>query len=623
MLVLKKMLVLLRNCKKYLNNMSLKTKLVAIFVILTIIPLGLVGFVSFTQSLSTIEEITINSTTQIAEQLNQSIMLTFQMGERFSKIAQNEAIIKFLTIKDDSGDKTYESAKEIIKLFKLYRDTFDDYQWIKGIYIIGFNGNNISEAQGVYKLHKDIDSISTVNRILSEPNKTHIIPNTEIDYARKLKYQDVISLGTVIVIPTTNHVVGVMIIDIDKTAIEELCKNIVIGNSGYFAIISKEDSLVTIFNSNLEENIEQLGENYIDKIIDQRSGHFIAKINGRKEFIVFNTLSNIGWKIIGRVELKDLMRSAYTIRTITIIVTLLCIVFTAILYLFISEKLTLPIRNLKNKMKQAEGENFFATKAEYGSMDEIGELYRSFNKMLEKIRQLIENNKREQQALKKSELKALQAQINPHFLYNTLDAIVWMSEANNNAKVVEITKALSNFFRIALSKGKEWITVNEEVEHTRSYLIIQSMRYRDVLNYSIDIDNSILNFRILKLILQPIVENALYHGIKNKRTPGFINVKAKRISNGKLLLEVIDNGNGMTGQRLKEVVEGLNNDGSNNESLNNESINNNKKAGFGLRNVNQRIKLYYGKQYGLTIKSEYKKGTCVSIIIPEVGCGSV
>ena len=153
-----------------------KSKLVTIFVILTTIPLSVVGIVSFSQASSIIERKTIESTTQIAEQLNQSISLTLQMGERFTKIIRDESVIKFLTTPSEMKHTKYESAKEIIKLFKLYRDTFEDYQWIRGIYIIGFNGNNICEAQGVYSLHKDINTISTINKIIENPKNCISFP---------------------------------------------------------------------------------------------------------------------------------------------------------------------------------------------------------------------------------------------------------------------------------------------------------------------------------------------------------------------------------------------------------------------------------------------------------------
>ena len=152
----------------------------------------------------------------------------------------------------------------------------------------------------------------------------------------------------------------------------------------------------------------------------------------------------------------------------------------------------------------------------------------SFNIMIGRIRQLLDSKVKEQETLKKAELKALQAQINPHFLYNTLDTIVWMAQANKTDQVIDIVQALSNFFRIALSKGQDWITIDQEIEHIRCYLTIQKLRYHDILDYQIEVDEDILSGTILKLTLQPLVENALYHGIKNKRSGGMIIVRARR-----------------------------------------------------------------------------------------------
>ena len=587
-------------------NSSLKAKLIVIFAMLTTIPIGTVGIVSYTKSFNAIQENTINSTTQMAEQVNQSIMLTFQIAERFLIIGQNEATLEFLHPESISETSRYESAKNMIKVFKVYRDTFKDNTWIKGIYIIGLNGNNICERQGVYTLNKDIKSISTIKKILSAPDKKHIILNQHIDYSREETYGNVVSLGTGIIKPVTHELLGVIIVDIDKSAIEELCKTITIGEKGYFSIISIEENPICVFSSDPEFKEVEHNSVYMDRIRNSQNGYFIEKINGEKYFFVFNTLSNTGWKIIGKVQLSDLMQRAYSIRVITVIVVLVCIMFTAVLYFFISDKLTLPIVNLKNKMKQAEL-GIFTVKAECKNRDEIADLCNSFNKMLENIKQLIENYKKEQEALKKSELKVMQAQINPHFLYNTLDAIIWLSEAKDYECVVEITKALSSFFRISLSKGREWITISEEAEHINSYLIIQKKRYRDILDYHIDIDENILDCKILKLTLQPIVENALYHGIKNKKAHGLITIRGRKTNNNNLLLEVIDNGKGMTDEKLKEVITGLDD----------ELFSFDKDGSFGLRNVNQRIKLYYGKQYGLDIKSKYDEGTHVSIIIPE------
>ena len=241
------------------------------------------------------------------------------------------------------------------------------------------------------------------------------------------------------------------------------------------------------------------------------------------------------------------------------------------------------------------------------NVDEITELGMSFNIMIGKIRQLLDSKIKEQESLKKAEMKALQAQINPHFLYNTLDTIVWMAQANKTESVIEIVQALSNFFRIGLSRGQDWIPIEQEIEHVRSYLAIQKMRYHDILNYQFDIDEAILSGTILKLTLQPLVENAIYHGIKGKRDGGTIIVRARQAEKNQVVLEIIDDGVGLTPYKLGKIQESLKN-GSDVISFS--------ETGFGLENVHKRIQLYYGEQYGLTIESTYRQGTCVTVKIP-------
>ncbi|MBI5954799.1 MAG: sensor histidine kinase [Chloroflexi bacterium] len=240
------------------------------------------------------------------------------------------------------------------------------------------------------------------------------------------------------------------------------------------------------------------------------------------------------------------------------------------------------------------------------NVDEITELGMSFNIMIGKIKELLDSKIREQEELKKAELRALQAQINPHFLYNTLDTIIWMAESKQTDQVVEIVSALSSFFRISLSKGMDWITIGEEIERVRNYLTIQKMRYRDILDFKIEVCDEVAENTILKLILQPLVENALYHGIKNKRQGGTISICARRKGEDEVILEVEDNGIGFTPEKLAQLRLELEDD-SGDIKL---------ESGFGIGNVNKRIRLYYGRPYGLSIRSEYATGTCVTLVIP-------
>ncbi|MDO4966639.1 MAG: sensor histidine kinase [Lachnospiraceae bacterium] len=227
----------------------------------------------------------------------------------------------------------------------------------------------------------------------------------------------------------------------------------------------------------------------------------------------------------------------------------------------------------------------------------------SLNSMIDKINELLSQVTTEQIRLRKAEFELLQSQINPHFLYNTLDAIVWLAEDGQNEKVVSTVKSLSEFFRTSLNQGKDIVTIKEELQHVKSYLEIQQIRYQDILEYEINVPEELSSYLIPKITIQPLVENALYHGIKNKRGPGKIVVTGERESDY-FCIYVKDNGLGISDERLETVLMNITN---RNES---------EKSTFGLYNVNERIKLDFGDLYGISIDSVFKEGTTVSIKLP-------
>ncbi|SFC90278.1 sensor histidine kinase [Butyrivibrio sp. YAB3001] len=220
-------------------------------------------------------------------------------------------------------------------------------------------------------------------------------------------------------------------------------------------------------------------------------------------------------------------------------------------------------------------------------------------------RPIEEQVKEEQKQLRKAEFELLQAQINPHFLYNTLDAIVWSAEAGNQKQVVSMVGSLSDFFRTSLNKGKEIVSIKEELQHVKSYLEIQQVRYQDILSYEINVAKDIYNYSIPKITIQPIVENALYHGIKNRRGGGKITVTGVEEKDG-IVIHVSDDGIGMDENRLSEVTLGLKQDSPDKATV------------YGLYNVNERIRLNFGDEYGITIKSVKDKGTDVLIHLPKI-----
>lgn len=290
---------------------------------------------------------------------------------------------------------------------------------------------------------------------------------------------------------------------------------------------------------------------------------------------------------------------------LSIILIFSAVVFSVLAAWSLSRSIYTPIKKLHDVTTTITKNDLQALMTS-DNVDEITELGMSFNIMIGKIKELLDSKIKEQENLKKAEMRALQAQINPHFLYNTLDTIIWMAESKKTDQVVDIVTALSSFFRVSLSKGMDWITIGEEVERIRSYLTIQKMRYRDILDFKIDVDVDVAENTILKLILQPLVENALYHGIKNKRQGGTIHVRARRLGENEVLLEVEDDGIGFTPEKLAKLRDELEDD-SGEIKL---------ESGFGIGNVNNRIRLYYGKSYGVSIRSEYNSGTCVTLVIP-------
>ena len=302
------------------------------------------------------------------------------------------------------------------------------------------------------------------------------------------------------------------------------------------------------------------------------------------------------------------MRAGFVVWEIfAITLTLGAIVFSILAAWGLSRSIYTPIKKLHDVTKTITQTDLQALVTSE-NVDEITELGLSFNIMIGKIRELLDSKIKEHEILKKAEMRALQSQINPHFLYNTLDTIIWMAEAKKTDQIVEVVSALSNFFRISLSKGQDWITIAEEIERVKSYLIIQKIRYRDIMDFRIEVDESVSGNTVLKLILQPLVENAIYHGIKNKREGGTITIRARPNNANEVLFEVEDNGIGFTPERLVQIQAEL---ADNSSEIKQES-------GFGLGNVNHRLKLYYGMQYGLSLKSKYQSGTCVTFIIPAL-----
>lgn len=266
----------------------------------------------------------------------------------------------------------------------------------------------------------------------------------------------------------------------------------------------------------------------------------------------------------------------------------------------LSRSITRPLETLYSRALEVSAGDLMVREPIETEAFELRALSEGMEHMIERLNEQIQEAEQKQESLRKTELALLQAQINPHFLYNTMDTIMWLIEAGKTQEAVEMLSALSSFFRHSLSRGQDVISLEEEEQHVRSYLQIQHVRYKDRLSYTVDIDPAISQLYLPKLTLQPLVENALYHGIKLKRAMGHIEIKGWQ-EGGRVMLQVRDNGIGINPQRLEELRKTLNDE---------------KPLGFGIAAVNQRLRLQFGEEYGLSIESREGEGTVVTALLP-------
>jgi two-component system sensor histidine kinase YesM len=383
-------------------------------------------------------------------------------------------------------------------------------------------------------------------------------------------------------------------------AIDQLCQRVSLGKRGYIYIVDPNGNIIY----HPQQQLIYIGlkyENHND-LLKYSNGSFFEDHNGQKRLVTVKTVNYTRWKIIGISYMDEILTAKNEINEFIFKILFFVILFIISIFVFISAKISKPIKKLEQSMKMVEKGQFDINIDVTGEY-EVVQLSKTFNLMVSRIKELMNQIELEQEAKRKSELNALQAQINPHFLYNTLDSIVWMAENEKSQDVITMVTALAKLFRISISRGKTIITVQQELEHARNYLIIQKVRYKNKFEFKIDVQEEALQYKTLKLILQPIIENSIYHGIEYMVDEGFIEISVKVVKD-KLLYQISDNGLGIKPELLKNILayESHNKSGS----------------GVGVKNVHQRIQLSFGKEYGLEIESELEEGTIVKIWVPLI-----
>ena len=395
---------------------------------------------------------------------------------------------------------------------------------------------------------------------------------------------------------------GVLLVDMSFSGIEQVCQGVELANGGYLYLIDSDGELIyhprqqLIYAGLLEENNLQAA--------GYRDGTCREKFQGQMRQVTVKTVGYTGWKLVGVVPAEELGATSRQTFLFGLALLLFSVFLMAFLNFRISAHISDPIRRLEQAVKELEAgtEN---VEIEEGGCYEIQRLGHSIRSMVSTLHHLMDDIIQQEGQKRRSELEVLQSQINPHFLYNTLDSVIWMTEAGRYDEAIQMVTSLARLFRISLSRGKRIIPLADELEHARHYMTIQQIRFKNKFTTQISAEPGTEGLYTLKLIVQPILENAIYHGMAAAEDDGLITVTARR-EGETLLIEVADNGMGMRPEVAASLMDEDRPDVRTTGS------------GIGVRNVHRRIQLTFGAQYGLTILSEPDEGTTVQIRLPAL-----
>lgn len=418
------------------------------------------------------------------------------------------------------------------------------------------------------------------------------------------------SLSRKILSHVTGEFLGMVLIDFNLNEINRICNTALLNHNGVLLILDRNGDTMYSTQRNIrnEHLSKRIGNQIKDKIKGVHYGQMLMNNNAGEHQVVWERLEDSDLYLALVTPTSTFLE--YTNNTVSVIILITFTILVIVLFALngLLSWIIKPINVLKTHMDVADAGNL-DVRVDLPNKDEIGMLANSFNNMITRIENLKDQVIHEQEDKRKYEFEALQQQINPHFLYNTLDTIIWMSEVSD-PDVVPTVEALASLFRLSLNKGKEVITVEEEMAQVRNYLFIQKKRYGDILNHEIIIEDNVKDFKTIKLIVQPLVENSIYHGLKMRRGPGNIKIHAYS-DEYKLNISISDDGVGM-GQ---EIIDSI--------SQKKYEYLDNKGSGIGIKNVHERIQLYFGDEYGLKYSSERGKGTNVTISLPIIKKGEM
>lgn len=574
---------------------SIQTAIYLMMSMMVLSAIGLLTMISMQYTKATVFENTVMYTGQLTSQVNHDIDSYINYMENISgMLAGNTDVQNFIFGEEEVSA---EAEKQVQAQFDTVINSRSD---IYNIGIVKDDGRMlVNNSDTKVNPYINIKKLEWYQKAVEHPEQIYL-SSAHVQHIVEGKRPWVITLSRFIPNQDNSQDGCVLFVDLNYSAIRTLCDASSVGEKGYIFILDDQGNIV--YHPQQQQLYNELQTEHIDEVRNCEKKYLELGKGKDARLYTISKSEKTGWIVVGCSLHAELLKRSNQAQQIYLIIAIVLVVVALFISSVIAKNITRPIQKLQTSMKFVEEGNFQAGNVEVESKNEIGCLTESFNAMTGRIQELMEQNVEEQKAKRKSELKALQSQINPHFLYNTLDSIIWMAEGNKKDEVVLMTASLARLLRHNISNEEEENSIAQEIEYCKNYLTIQKMRYQDKLEYDICVEPELKNHKIIKLVLQPLIENAIYHGLKYKESKGFLMIRGYE-QGQTIIFEIEDNGVGMSQEVLEHIFES--------HKVNYRS------NGVGVYNVQKRIKLTYGQEYGVSYRSVLGEGTVATVVIPK------
>lgn len=587
------------------GNISLKSKLMVSFIGLIVFPLIILSFFSFALYSQEIQNTVVKSAIQSNDQVIKNLDAFLEMLAKLSEYPLKDKTLRLIMKRDYSlvQNPEYERSLDFDTAKNILNNNIKGYSdMIDSIYLY---------RAETYEIRGRIptDSIFMAYEPSKEKWLTDIVKlgggcaivGIHKGKQKKPNGDYIITVGRSISEPGSNEQIGTIIIDVDVKSLGKLWKYTNLTNSSKFYLLDEKSNVIFSKDENqIGKNISQIFDKKID--IDDKESRLI-ELSGKKQYIITSTSKVSRWRVITLIPKKELFSYIDKMFGITVITALVIIILSIIIAIFIATGVTKPLYKLNNKMRQVAKGNF-DIKIDIGR-GEVGEIARTVEKMIGEIKTLIAKIYMEEEEKRNAEMNALQSQINPHFLYNTLNSIKWMANIQGASSIENAISSLSSLFSFTAKRSGDFISIKDEIDFNRDYLRILNLRYYNKFTVKFEIDEEVYNYKTLKFLLQPVIENAIFHGIEGVERKGLLKISIYK-KDEVIIFEVEDNGKGMSKDTLDSIFKEEN------------DVVHNRFNSIGIQNIQKRIVLHFGEKYGILIKSIDNQGTLVTIVIPAL-----